>query len=287
MADVAAALQIARERGLDRLDAQRLLGHVLGRSRSWLLAHGEVVLDAPAAVRYAELLDRLGQGEPLAYLLGSQGFHGLELTVNPAVLIPRPDTETLVDWALQILGGHAGAFAAAEPDVLDLGTGSGAVALAIRQSCPAARVHAVDASPEALAVARDNGRRLGLEVDWQLGDWWTPWAGRRFDLVVGNPPYIALGDPHLDALSHEPGMALRSGPDGLDAIRQIAAGAGAHLRPGAWLLLEHGWDQAAAAAAILSAHGLQDVTHRTDLNGHLRCTGAQWPGRPGRPDRPG
>ena len=215
------------------------------------------------------------------------------------MLVPRPDTETLVDWALELLPPGAAWR------VADLGTGSGAIALAVAAARPAARLVAVDASAAALAVACANARRLGLDreaappelaadaatagpadqptdrhapgpgprFEARLGDWWTPLAGERFALVLSNPPYIAEGDPHLAALKHEPAMALASGPDGLDALRQITAGAAAHLQPGGWLLFEHGWDQAEAVAALLRAAGFEAVQHRLDLGGHRRCTG--------------
>lgn len=267
---VAGALRAARQLGVDRLDALALLGALLQRPRAWLLAHDEAAL-GDAAARCAALLGRRAAGEPLAYLLGEKEFHGLSLAVTPDVLVPRPDTETLVDWALERLpDGRAAA-------VLDLGTGSGAVALAIAHRRPAARLTAVDASTAALAVAAANGRRLGLAVDWRLGDWFMPLGGQRFDLVVGNPPYIAESDPHLDALQHEPPSALVAGADGLDAIRRIVAAAPAHLHGGGWLLLEHGHDQATAVAALLATTGFVAIDHRHDLAGHARCTGGRQP----------
>ncbi len=264
---VAALLDAARADGVDRLDAQLLLAAVLGRPRAWLLAHGE----APVAEagRFRALAARRAAGEPLAYLLGEKEFHGLALQVTPAVLVPRPDTETLVDWALELL--PPGSQAA----VLDLGTGSGAVALALARQRPGARLTAVDASAAALAVARGNGERLGLPVRWLASDWFSALAGERYGLVVGNPPYIAEGDPHLAALRHEPLGALTSGADGLDAIRRIAAAAPAHLAPGAWLLLEHGHDQAEAVRALLAAAGLAEACTRRDLAGQPRCSGAR------------
>jgi release factor glutamine methyltransferase len=274
-ATVASALAEAQSRGLDRLDAQLLLGHLLGRSRAWLVAHGDDPLSADTAHAYGALCARRAEGEPLAYLVGEREFHGLALQVSPAVLVPRPDTETLVDWALDLLAGE---LAPRQPAaVADLGTGSGAIALAVKHRCPAARVDAIDLSEAALAVARANAQRLGLAVDFHCGSWWGPLVGRRFDLILSNPPYIAAGDPHLAALRHEPALALSPGGDGLDAIRHIAAGALAHLQPGGWLLLEHGWDQAAPVAALLAEAGLEGVTNRADLAGHLRCTGGRRP----------
>lgn len=269
---VAQALAQARARGLDRFDAQLLIGGLLGRSRSWLLAHDDAPLRPDQAARWADWLTRRADGEPVAYLLGERGFHGLTLAVSAAVLDPRPDTETLVDWALEVLAGlPAGAR------VLDLGTGSGAIALAIQHARPDAQVSAVDLSEAALAVARSNGERLGLPVRWLQGAWLAPVAGATFEVIVSNPPYIAEGDPHLSALKHEPALALTSGPDGLDAIRHLIAQVPAHLAPGGWLLLEHGHDQAGAVAGLFQAGGWTDVAQRLDLGGHQRCTGARRP----------
>ena len=271
--DVAQALALARAGGVERLDAQRLLALLMGQPRSWLLAHGDAALNEEQAAAFRAGLVRLVAGEPLAYLTGEQEFHGLLLRVSLQVLVPRADTEVLVDWALDILKTGMAA-----PEVLDLGTGSGAIALALAHGHPTARVSAVDASAGALAVARANGERLGLAVEWIASDWWTALAQRRFDLIVSNPPYIAGSDAHLDALHHEPLIALTPGGDGLDALRHIAAGARQHLRPGGWLLLEHGHDQAEAVSALLRSQGLQDVQTRHDLAGHPRCTGARLAG---------
>ena len=260
----------ARTAGIERLDAQRLLAHRLAQPRSWLLAHGDAVLTEVQSAQVRAELGRLAAGEPLAHLIGEAEFHGLTLKVTPNVLIPRADTEVLVDWALELLGS-----AGPTPSVLDLGTGSGAIALALAHAHPAARVTAVDASREALAVARANGERLQLRVEWLESDWWSALAGRRFDLIVGNPPYIAAGDPHLPALRHEPALALTPGGDGLGALRQIVAEAPVHLHRGGWLLLEHGFDQAKPVQAMLHAAGLVDIATRTDLAGHGRCTGGR------------
>jgi release factor glutamine methyltransferase len=273
---VAAALARAAADGLARLDAQLLLAHVLQRDRSWLLAHDDAALDAAGAAAFAALCRRRRDGEPVAYLVGEREFHGLRLRVTPAVLVPRPDTETLVDRALELLRGPLAALA--QPAVADLGTGSGAIALAIKHRWPAARVSAVELSTAALDVARANGARLGLEVDWRAGDWWQPLAGRTFDLVLSNPPYVAPGDPHLADLRHEPTLALVAPHRGLGAIHRIAAGAGAQLRRGGWLLFEHGFDQAPAVQACLRAAGLVDVHTTADLAGRPRCSGGRWPG---------
>jgi release factor glutamine methyltransferase len=266
-ATVDAALAQARALGLARLDAQLLLAHHLGQPRTWLLAHGDALLPEPAATALAADMARCADGVPLAYLLGEREFHGLPLQVSPAVLVPRPDTETLVDWALALL--PEGSPAA----VLDLGTGSGAIALALKHRRPALQVHASDASADALAVAQANGQRLGLAVAWRHGPWWQPWAGQAFALVAANSPYIAEGDAHLPALRHEPRQALVAGADGLADLRSITATALAHLHPGGWLLLEHGWDQGDAVAALLQAAGFTAVQYRRDLAGHTRCTG--------------
>ena len=268
------ALRAAHAQGLPRLEAQMLLLHVLGQppqARAWLLAHDTDVLPADAAARLAVLIRRRLAGEPVAYLTGVKAFHGLQLHVDARVLDPRDDTETLVDWALALLPP------ARPARVLDLGTGSGAIALAVARQRPAAQVLAVDASPDALAVARGNAERLGLTVALRAGDWFAPVAGARFDLVLSNPPYIAEANPHLPALAHEPRQALVSGADGLHDIRRIVAGAPAHLAPGGWLLLEHGWDQAGAVRELLAAAGLAQVQSRRDLGGVERCSGGRLP----------
>ena len=272
MTSVAEALRQARAQGLDRADAMALLGALLARPRTWLLTHDDAPLDAAQQARWQDWLARRQDEVPVAYLTGQHEFHGLMLAVTPDVLDPRPDTETLVDWALDVLAALPPGRA-----LVDLGTGSGAIALALKSRRPDAQVSAVDLSAAALAVARGNGERLGLAVDWHEGAWFAPLAGRMFDLIVSNPPYIAEADTHLPALRHEPILALTSGADGLDAIRQIVADAPAHLASGGWLLLEHGHDQADAVAALLRAAGWQAVSHRQDLAGHRRCTGARRP----------
>lgn len=261
--------------GLERLDVQLIVGHALGRSRGWLLAHDDALLSAEQLAMIEDGFVRRAAGEPFAYFAREKEFHGLRLAVSPAVLVPRPDTETLVEWALEVLTAPD---APALPRVVDLGTGSGAIALAIRHGWPPAAVTAVDCSAEALAVARLNAEALGLDVRCVRGDWWEPLAGSRFDLVVSNPPYIAADDPHLAALRHEPTLALTPGGDGLDAIRRIVSGAAAHLTAGGWLLLEHGHDQADAVAGLLRQHGFVDIAHRHDLAGIARCTGGRCTG---------
>jgi release factor glutamine methyltransferase len=278
-ATVATCLVAARRRGIDRLDAQLLLGHLLGRSRTWLLAHDDTVLTPAQSAEFGAMCAQRLDDVPLAYLTGEREFHGLSLAVGPGVLVPRPETELLVAWALEQLQARPA------PEVVDLGTGSGAIALALAGAWPrapghavpaaGARITAVDRSPQALQIAAANGRRLGLAVEWLAGDWWQPLAGRRFDLVVSNPPYIAAGDPHLPALRHEPAQALVAGDDGLDDLRVIVSGAPAHLRSGGWLLLEHGHDQASAVRACLQAAGFVEVSTRQDLAGLDRCSGGR------------
>ena len=268
------AIARARAAAVERLDAQLLLAAVLGKSRSWVLAHGEAVLDLAAATRFDALCARRAEGEPLAYLLGAKEFHGLALAVDPRVLVPRPDTELLVDWALELL-----AVRPPGATVADLGTGSGAIALALAHARPGVRMCAVDLSADALAVARGNGARLGVDVEWLHGDWWMPLAGRRFDLLLANPPYVADDDPHLTALRHEPIAALTAGADGLDALRVLARGAAAHLQPGGWLLLEHGAGQDSAVRELLRAGGLTDLSTRTDLAALPRCSGGRFVGQ--------
>jgi len=273
---IAQALQAAARQGLERLDAQGLLLHTLGRSphdRAWLLSHDTDALDADTLARFDQLCARRLDNEPMGYLTGWQEFFGLTLQVDDRVLVPRPDTETLVEWALQaVLGLQA-------PRMLDLGTGSGAVALALAHARPDAAVHAVDASADALAVAQGNARRLSLPVVFSQGSWLTGHSGTgaTYALIASNPPYIPQHDPHLAALVHEPLQALAAGADGLDDIRVIIAQAPAHLDPGGWLLLEHGYDQAAAVRALLQAQGFTQVQSRRDMAGIERCSGGQWP----------
>jgi release factor glutamine methyltransferase len=269
------ALAQARALGIARLDAQCLVGHAMGQGRAWVLAHDADALDDDHARTLVDLLRRRAGGEPIAYLVGEREFHGLRLEVTPDVLVPRPDTETLVDWALELLGGEIACLST--PRVVDLGTGSGAIALAVKSGHPGADVHATDVSAAALAVAQRNGQRLGLPVAWHEGAWWQAVGTAQFDLALSNPPYIAPGDPHLAALAHEPGMALVPAADrgdGLADIDRIVAGASGHLTAGAWLLLEHGFDQAPAVRQRLEAAGFHAVQTRADLAGRPRVTGA-------------
>ena len=271
------ALRHAQVLGLDRLDAQLLVLQVLGRAahdRAWLLAHDTDPMPVGALQALERAVLRRVAGEPLAYITGHKEFFGLDLQVDARVLVPRPDTETLVEWALEMLPPPVSNAPAL---VVDLGTGSGAIALALKHSRRDAKVSAVDFSTDALAVARANAQRLHLDVQFAQGSWLDSVQGQLFDLIVSNPPYIASADHHLAALKHEPLQALASGADGLDDIRAIIRQAPAHLLPGGWLLLEHGYDQAQAVRALLAAAGLQDAQSRRDLAGIERCSGARRP----------
>jgi len=278
MITIAETLAAARARlaGGDSpgLDAEILLCHLLQRPRSYLLAWPERELTVEQQAAYQTLLARRAGGEPVAYITGEREFWSLSLRVTPAVLIPRADTELLVELALARIPAGRPA------DIADLGTGSGAVALAIASERPLARVVAVERSPAALAVARDNAQRLGLDkVRCVEGDWCRPLAGQRFDLIVSNPPYIPDADPHLDLgdLPAEPRGALAAGDDGLDAIRRIVAQAPDHLRADGWLLLEHGYDQGEAVRTLLAGAGWQAVEGHPDLAGNPRCSTARRP----------
>ena len=272
MPDVHTVLAAATRRLGERVDAEQLLLHLLDQPRSWLYAHAGEPLDTDVQTAYAALLERRAGGEPLAYITGRRGFWSLELEVTPATLIPRADTERLVELALQRLPrDFSGALA-------DLGTGSGAVALAIASERPLAQVLATDASDAALIVARRNAQRLGLaNVAFALGDWLAPLAGQRFALIVSNPPYIEAADPHLAQgdLRFEPATALASGHDGLDDIRRIIRDARQHLEPAGWLLFEHGWNQGDAARALLREAGYAEVFTAQDLEGRDRVSGGR------------
>ena len=267
---VAQALDQARAREVAMLDARLMLGRLLGRTPTQLIAHDDERLGPEAAGRWADWLARRAGGEPLAYLLGEKEFHGLMLEVTPDVLVPRPETELLVDWAVELLVSRVAPAA-----LIDLGTGSGAIALAVKRAHPRAAVTATDASAAALGVARRNARRLALEVDFLETSWWLGLDGRRFSIAAANPPYIRDGDAALAALRHEPRTALTPGGDGLAALREIVAGAPAHLAPGGWLLLEHGFDQAGDVRALVVGAGLEAVETRFDLAGHPRASGGR------------
>ncbi|HEY6512331.1 MAG TPA: peptide chain release factor N(5)-glutamine methyltransferase [Burkholderiaceae bacterium] len=262
------ALATARALGLTRLDAALLLGHRLGQRREWLIAHPLAAVEAQTLESFNADCCRRADGVPLAYLTGHREFMGLDLTVTPDVLVPRPETETLAQWAIERLRAMP---AGARPEVIDLGTGSGALALAIAAACPHARVTATDRSAAALAVARANAGRLNVDVQFAEGDWWSATGDKRFDLAVANPPYVAEGDPHLTALRHEPRHALVAGETGLGALARIIDAAPRHLS--GWLLLEHGWNQADDVKRLMSPAGFQEVETRADLSGLPRCTG--------------
>lgn len=266
LASVAALLASARE-SIDAVDAECLLAYALGRSRTWLFAHAGDAVDEADAARFLDLVRQREAGRPVAYLVGSQGFWTLDLAVTEATLVPRPETELLVELALARLPVGESAR------VADLGTGSGAIALALAKERPLAAVVATDASKAALAVAVGNAERNGIDTVWfRRGDWCEALGKERFDLVASNPPYIAEGDPHLAQgdLRFEPASALSSGVDGLDAIRAIIGAAPRHLVPGGWLLLEHGWDQGAAVRALLVDAGFVEVETARDLEGRDR-----------------
>jgi release factor glutamine methyltransferase len=266
MIDVATLLRGAAAR-VDPVDAALLVAHALGRTRSWLYAHGDDPVDEAAREACERLFARRAAGEPVAYITGHRGFWRFDLRVTPDTLVPRPETELLVELALERL-----------PEgkplrIADLGTGSGAIALALAHERPQAHVVAVDASAAALDVARGNARALAIaNVEFRAGDWLQPLGGETFDLIASNPPYIAVGDPHLDDLRHEPALALSSGADGLDAIRTIVRDAPSRLVAGGWLLLEHGLEQGAAVRALLSAAGYADVSTARDLEQRDRVT---------------
>ncbi|MDD3651094.1 peptide chain release factor N(5)-glutamine methyltransferase [Immundisolibacter sp.] len=252
-------------------DCAHLLALALGVPRSWLLTHGTQTLQAAAIRRFEALLARRLAGEPLAYLRGWQGFWTLELEVTPDVLVPRPETERLVELALARMGERGA--------LVDLGTGSGAIALALKSERPQWRITATDRSAAALAVAARNAARLGLDVECLPGDWYAPLAGRRFDVIVSNPPYVAPDDPCLagDGLRREPRAALAAADAGLADLASITTGALAHLAPGGWLLLEHGADQGEAVRALLTAAGFSNIQTHADLAGHPRVTLGQTP----------
>ena len=272
------ALHTATQSGphaVDRLDAQLIMLHALERSqtdRAWLITHDDEPLDVATALTFTALCQRRAAGEPLAYIVGSQAFFGLDLRVDARVLVPRPDTETLVEWALTCVAAH---------QVLDLGTGSGAIALALKHTRPDWQVTALDASSDALAVAKHNAKRLNLNINFLQSAWFDALfsethSSSQFDLIVSNPPYIIEGDAHMAALVHEPKQALTSGADGLDDIRQIIQQAPDYLKTGGWLLLEHGYDQAPAVRELLVQRGFAHVQSRLDLGQIERCTGARW-----------
>ena len=258
-------LQALQSASIDSREARLLLAAASGFSEASVVAYPERSLSEETEARFHGYVERRSQGEPVAYILGRKEFYGLEFAVNPAVLVPRPETELLVELSLQ----------REFSSVADLGTGCGAIALALKRNRPKARVVAVESSAAALVVAQRNAVRHGLEIEFRHGRWLEPLAGERFDLVVSNPPYVAEGDPHLAGLAFEPASALVAGPDGLAAIREIAAAAPSHLDPGGRLLLEHGIGQDATVRKLLDRAGLEEVTTWPDLAGIPRVTGGK------------
>ena len=249
---------------MDRVDAQVIMAEVLGVNRAWIAANPMRILTESEDAKIDMLATQRALGQPIAYLLRRREFYGRDFTVNADVLIPRPETETLIEASLPRLGPRA--------SCLDLGTGSGAIALAIKRLSPAARVTATDASAAALAVARRNAEHNGVAIEIVEGSWWAAVEARRFDIAVANPPYVAAGDPHLAELRHEPRAALTPGGDGLGALRTIAAGAPDHLFAGGWLIVEHGFDQGASVRDLLAEAGLVAIETRCDLAGLERAT---------------
>jgi release factor glutamine methyltransferase len=278
MSTVAEALAEAGRRLADvspsaRLDADCLLQHVLKRDRAWLRAYADAALGAQAQRDFEAAVQRRLAGEPVAYITGARGFWSFDLQVNGATLIPRPETELMVEWALELLAPRAAL------QVLDLGTGSGAIALAVRKERPGCHVVAVDASARALEMARANAHALALDVELLESDWFSALPGRRFDLLLSNPPYVAANDPHLAQgdLRFEPLSALAAGEDGLADLRRIVAAAPGYLVAGGWLLLEHGYAQGAAVRALLGAQDFVAIETRRDLAGQERITGGRLP----------
>ncbi|HEV7577115.1 MAG TPA: peptide chain release factor N(5)-glutamine methyltransferase [Caldimonas sp.] len=301
---VAAALAAARARGVAALDGQLLLARLLATTRTRLISADERTLSRAEARQWSAWLERRLAGEPVAYLLGEKEFHGLLLEVDADVLVPRPETELLVDWASELIAALTSTRSGADDRpgrgadgpplrgagdrpgrgaddrrirAIDLGTGSGAIALALKRAHPGAAVVASDVSPAALAIARRNAERLGLAIELVEASWWHGLEGRRFELAVANPPYIAAGDPHLAALRHEPLASLTPGGDGLGALREVIAGARSPLVSGGWLLVEHGFDQGAAVRDLLATAGFAAIATRRDLAGLERTTGGRRP----------
>ena len=274
---IAGALAAARL-SIPIAEARLLLRHVLDANAAWLEAHRDDPLPRSTAEAFAALVERRACGEPVAYLLGFREFYGREFSVTPDVLIPRPETELLVEIGQKKLG--AGDTVSRAATLLDLGTGSGCVAITLALELPQARVAAADISAAALAVARANATLLGANVSFIESDWLARFGDRRFDVILSNPPYVAAADPHLTEgdLRFEPLSALACGADGLDAIRRIVAAASRHLEAGGWLLFEHGYDQADALRELLAAAGFTDIEQHRDLAGIVRVSGGRWPG---------
>lgn len=270
MSTIGAALAAARQK-IEASEARLLLRHLLGCSAVHLEAHSEDELDAAVEQTLQSLVERRRQGEPIAYLTQTREFYGRPFAVTPAVLIPRPETELIVDTVLGKFERNA------KPRVLDLGTGSGCLAITLALELPQADVAAVDSSLDAMAIAAGNAKQLGAKVRLLESDWFSALAHEQFDLIVSNPPYIAAGDTHLNRgdLRFEPPGALESGADGLDAIRHIAENAQAHLVPGGWLLFEHGYDQGERVRALLEANRYCAIEQWHDIAGILRVSGGR------------
>ncbi|WP_283151055.1 peptide chain release factor N(5)-glutamine methyltransferase [Silvimonas soli] len=263
---------LASQSGLDRADIHALFGHLGGFGRAWLIAHGDDPAPDEFVARFNVLAERRRNGEPIAYLTGEKEFFSLPFSVAPGVLIPRPETELLVELALERLPAGA-------PRILDMGTGSGIIAITLAHECTGARVTALDASPAALAIAGINAARHAPQVTLLLSDWYQALGDAQFDLIVSNPPYIEQHDPHLAQgdLRFEPRSALTDEADGLAHIRTIVAGAPSHLHGGGWLLFEHGYDQGEASRSILAAAGFSAVQTWQDLAGLDRVSGGLAP----------
>ena len=272
MADTVSAALARATLAIGVLDARALLAHVLQRDAAWLIAHGEEALDADSEHAFRALVSRRAAGEPVAYLIGRREFYGLDFRVTPAVLIPRPETELLVDLVLERVAPAAAA------NVLDLGTGSGCVAVCVGKHRPRARIIALDMSRSALALAQENAAVHRVDnIEFRLGNWFARLDGLSFDVIAANPPYVAVGDPHLAQgdLRYEPPMALAAGADGLASLRAITEAAPAHLAPGGWLLLEHGHEHALHCRELLAHAGFVEVCSRQDLAGIERVTGGR------------
>lgn len=269
--DITEALAWARRR-VDGVDARVLLRHVLACPASRLVSHPEYRLAQDEWSQYSNLIERRVAGEPVAYLVGEKAFYGCDFLVSPAVLIPRPDTETLIELALAHFSDKPGAR------VLDLGTGSGAIAITLALELPSPEVTAVDRSRDALVIAMTNAARLRASVSFVQSDWFSALGSDRFQLIVSNPPYVAARDPHLEQgdLRFEPRTALVSGPDGLDDLAHIAAQAPKHLETGGWLFMEHGHDQAHSVRSLLTDAGFSCIASHRDLAGIERVTGGRW-----------
>ena len=271
MTTITTALTEAKQ-AVDAIDARVLLQHVLKVDRAYLIAHSHETFTPDVIERYEQLVARRATGEPIAYIIGQREFYGLTFKVTPAVLIPRPETELLVEQALVRLSEHS------PTRVLDLGTGSGAIAIAIARHRPQASIVAVDRSPEALAIARENAdillRDRASAIDFRISDWFSALDAERFDVIVSNPPYVADNDPHLSQgdLRFEPKLALAAGQRGLDFLAHIARNAAPRLAPGGWLLLEHGYDQRDACASLLLENGYGELQYFADLAGVARVT---------------